>query len=246
MRRRHGVDGDQIERGWAVDQHVGVLDLVGAAVQVGQRITQPGRRGHAHARSRARSRRDPWSTERYAGAGPHVSRMASRMWTSRVRHIVGRAVAALAVDAEAGRRIALWVEIDDQHTLADCRERGAEVDGGRRLATLVGEGEHSGIAGRSSWRLSVEASSKYAAIEVLTLGDATQEDDAGVRSVLLGTRSASIVQDLDAAVSSTSHLVLRKINRPAFSTADLHSRAVCRAAPGRCLHPTSKSCLLVR
>ena len=50
------------------------------------------------------------------------------------QHVVAGGDAALAVDAEAGRGIALRIEIDDEDALADRRERRAEVDRGRRLA----------------------------------------------------------------------------------------------------------------
>ena len=46
-----------------------------------------------------------------------------------------------------GRGVALRIEIDDQDILADGGERGAEIDGGRRLADaalLVGDGEDAG------------------------------------------------------------------------------------------------------
>ena len=58
------------------------------------------------------------------------------------QHVIGRAVAVAAVDAEPGRGIALRIEIDDQHALADRGQRGAEIDRGRGLAhaaLLVGE-----------------------------------------------------------------------------------------------------------
>ena len=38
------------------------------------------------------------------------------------------------VDADAGGRVALWIDIDDEDALAQRGERGAEVDGGRALA----------------------------------------------------------------------------------------------------------------
>ena len=53
------------------------------------------------------------------------------------------------IDAEPGAGIALRIEVDDQHALADCRERCAEIDGGRGLADaafLIGKGEHAGAA----------------------------------------------------------------------------------------------------
>ncbi len=65
-------------------------------------------------------------------------------------HFIGRNRAALAVDAEPGRGIALRIEIDDQHALADGGQSRAEIDGGRRLADaafLVGEDENPKIGG---------------------------------------------------------------------------------------------------
>src|SRR5262249_58176380 len=61
------------------------------------------------------------------------------------QHIEGRDLAL--VDAETRARVALRVEVDDEHALADRCERGAEIDGGRGLADaalLVGEREHAG------------------------------------------------------------------------------------------------------
>ena len=65
------------------------------------------------------------------------------------QHIEGGVCGAL-VDAEPGAGIALRIEIDDEHALADGRERGAEIDGGGGLADaafLVGEGENA----RAAW-----------------------------------------------------------------------------------------------
>ena len=59
-------------------------------------------------------------------------------------HIVSRAAAAFAIDAEPGRGIALRVEVDDQHMLPDGSERRAEIDCGRGLADaalLIGDGQ---------------------------------------------------------------------------------------------------------
>ena len=58
--------------------------------------------------------------------------------------VVARRAARLAIDAEAGRGVALRVEIDDEHAFADRGERGAEIDRRRRLADpalLVGENQ---------------------------------------------------------------------------------------------------------
>ena len=124
--------------------------LVGAAVEMDERIAQPEgavtlvrdlelEAGEVHGR-----RDDVQPRHRGLEDGVADVDLAGE-------HVVGRAVAALAVDAEPGRGIALRVEIDDQHMLADRRERGAEIDGGRGLADpalLVGEGEHPGDRGR--------------------------------------------------------------------------------------------------
>ena len=67
------------------------------------------------------------------------------------QHVVGRDAAVAAVDAEAGRGVALRIEIDDQHALADGGERRAEIDRRRGLADaalLVGDGEHARRFGR--------------------------------------------------------------------------------------------------
>ena len=73
------------------------------------------------------------------------------------QHVIGRAVAAAAVDAEAGRGVALRIEIDDQHALADRGQRGAEIDRGGGLADaalLVGERQDARMARPASDALS--------------------------------------------------------------------------------------------
>ena len=84
-----------------------------------------------------RRRRDVEARHRGLEHGVAQRRLAGQ-------HVVGRGGAALAVDAEAGRGVALRIEVDDQHVLADRGERGAEIDRGRGLADaalLVGERE---------------------------------------------------------------------------------------------------------
>ena len=50
------------------------------------------------------------------------------------QHLIGAGAAVAALDAEAGRGVALGVEIDDQHALAAGGEGGRQVDGGGGLA----------------------------------------------------------------------------------------------------------------
>ena len=79
-------------------------------------------------------------------------RVAQRRFAD--QHVIGRAVAAAAIDAETGRGVALRIEIDDQHALADRGQRGAEIDRGGGLADaalLVGQRQNARMAGRN-WR----------------------------------------------------------------------------------------------
>ena len=62
------------------------------------------------------------------------------------QHVVARGHPSLAIDAEAGRGVALGIEIEDEHPLADRGQRGAKVDGGGGLADaalLVRHGENA-------------------------------------------------------------------------------------------------------
>src|SRR5712672_641744 len=71
------------------------------------------------------------------------NRLAQRSFAG--DEIVGRDLPAFLVDAEPGRGIALRIEVDDEHALADGGERGAEIDRGRGLADaalLVGDRQH--------------------------------------------------------------------------------------------------------
>ena len=65
------------------------------------------------------------------------------------QHVEDGREARFVGDADAGRGVALRIEIEDQHLLADRRQRGAEVDGGGGLADaalLVGDGDARGPA----------------------------------------------------------------------------------------------------
>ena len=83
---------------------------------------------------------------RGTAVGDH--RFAQRRFAD--QDVIGRAVAAAAIDAEAGGGVALGIEIDDQHALADRGECGAEIDRGGGLADaalLIGERQDARMAG---------------------------------------------------------------------------------------------------
>ena len=60
--------------------------------------------------------------------GTAVDTTASRRARFADQHVIGRAGAVAAIDAEAGRGVALRIEIDDQDALANRCERRAEID----------------------------------------------------------------------------------------------------------------------
>ena len=91
--------------------------------------------------TRARTRSGRWSPARWRAG--HMRRHPRR-GDGRLpaQHVEGRE--RPLVDAEPRAGIALRIEIDDQHPLADGCERRAEIDGGRGLADaalLIGEGD---------------------------------------------------------------------------------------------------------
>ena len=142
IRRRHRIDGEKIERRRTIDQHIGVIGVRrGVGVQRRDRIAQPegavARRSQFELEARQIHRRGRDMQPRHRG---RHHRVAQRRFAD--QHVIGRAVAAAAIDAEPGRGIALRIEIDDQHALADRRQRGAEIDRGGGLADaalLVGQ-----------------------------------------------------------------------------------------------------------
>src|SRR6266704_3497989 len=67
------------------------------------------------------------------------------------QHIIGRAATIAAIDTEAGGRIALRIEIDDQHILTDGSQRCAEIDGCGGLADaalLIRQRQDARMVGR--------------------------------------------------------------------------------------------------
>ena len=69
------------------------------------------------------------------------------------QHVVGRAAPVATVDAKTSGGVALRIEVDDQHALADRRECGTQIDGGGGLAytaLLVRQRQDARVA-RGSW-----------------------------------------------------------------------------------------------
>ena len=67
--------------------------------------------------------------------------------------VEGRLEALLDVDAEAGRSVALGIEIENENALADGRQRGAKIDRGRRLADaalLIGDSNDTRPSARAA------------------------------------------------------------------------------------------------
>ena len=151
IRRRHRVERQQVERRRAVDQDV-VEALVGRACArwratsaddrvaqpegarsgIGQRRIEADQVGVGRHDVQARNRRRQRAFEQAGAAGQHV---------------VGGLRPAFDGDAETRRGVALRIEIDDQHALADGGQRRAEIDGRRRLADaalLIGDRQSRG------------------------------------------------------------------------------------------------------
>ncbi len=77
-------------------------------------------------------------------------------WRFADQHVIGRAVAVAAIDAETRGGVALRIEVDDQDALANCRERGAQIDrcGGLADATLlIGQRQDAWMGWRSGFSI---------------------------------------------------------------------------------------------
>ncbi len=149
IRCGHRIDREQIERRRAVDQHIGVVAIVsGIAVQRGDRIaqTEGAAGGGAELKLEAGEIHGGGRDVQPRDCGRH-HRFAQGCFAD--QHVIGRAAAVAAVDAEAGRGVALGIEVDDQDALADRSQRRAEVDCSRGLADaalLVGERQDARMA----------------------------------------------------------------------------------------------------
>ena len=130
---RHRIDREQIERRRTIDQDVGEIVIARSAVECAQCIAKTKgavalladfqfETGKVECRGRDEELRH--------GSLQHG--VAHRRRTG--QHIVGRGPSRLAFDPEAGRGIALRVEVDNQNMLANGSECSAQIDGRRRLA----------------------------------------------------------------------------------------------------------------
>ena len=141
VRRRHRIHGEKIEGGRTIDQHIGVVARRVAAVERCDCIAEA---EGAVARGR-NLKLDPGQIHRRGGdMQTRHRRLQDRVAQLRFadQHVVGRAFAVAAINAETGRRVALRIKIDDQHPLADGGQSGAQIDRGRGLADatlLIGE-----------------------------------------------------------------------------------------------------------
>src|SRR5918995_1066396 len=146
--------------------------------------------------------------------------------------MIGRDPAAFAVDAEPGRGIALRIEIEDEHLLADGRKRGSQVDrrcGLADAALLVGEHQNARLGRtRSCFGSAAIAHHEWLSMEVMRRILASE-------SVRLGRMSAVNVHLFRASVNSIS--ASRPLGKtpivPAFSNGSVHSSSRGSAARAR-------------
>ena len=145
QRYQHGIScdqaiqGQQTERRRTVDQHIVELGH-GTADCVTQQILPPVhidqfefRRRQIHGRG----------DDGEAGYGGVDQCLVERDLTE--QQIVGAGRPPRTLNAEAGRRIALGIQIDHQHTAANCRQRGREINRRGGLANpafLIGDRDY--------------------------------------------------------------------------------------------------------
>ncbi len=141
----HGVDRQQIQRGRAVDQHIGEAVLV--------RLLAEGNQGLAQAERAARGMAQFQLDPRQVRVGRDQEQARQEGWHHRLgqgrlvhQHIINRGGAFLARHAQASGGIALGIKVEDQHALADGRQGGGQIDGGggfTHAALLVGDGQNA-------------------------------------------------------------------------------------------------------
>ena len=142
--RDQGVQGKQVQRGWAVDQ-----------------IYRRSRSRIASERSRSRNSRFGRSTSsrfaptRFLSARDEIDSPSKSVATWRPAERIAEkdVIQARPVGSfrhpETRRGVPLWIRIDDQDLEIVCSQRGGQIDGGRGFsysALLVGDREYSAQA----------------------------------------------------------------------------------------------------
>ena len=133
-----GVESEQPEGWWAVDDHA--FDCIGHRCD---RLAQSGlafvERCELDLGAGEIDVRGHEAQQRHCGLHHHFVHRGIAS-----EELVDGAAHSRRIESEAGGGVGLGVEIDEQHGMAELRQRGAEVDGGGRLADaplLVDDGE---------------------------------------------------------------------------------------------------------
>src|SRR5712672_3619624 len=161
------------------------------------------------------------------------------------QHIIGRAVAIAAIDTESGGRIALRIEIDDQHILTDGGQRCAEIDGGGGLADatlLIRQRQDARMVGRRVDLILLINLVNYGHARVpCALADGLRRSMRSSSTiqpcppVRLECRCGSIFQYLVASVNSasTSWPLRNKAFAPRFTSGSAKPMSWCSGATAR-------------
>ena len=127
--RDDGVDGEQSEARRRVDQHVVVVASHGLRARTAA--------GVRDARDRpARSPSRPARCRTGTTSRPGTARAEPRIGEGPAEHddVVDAGLDAAAVDAEARRRVGLWVDVDQEHLPAHLGQGRPDADGRGGLA----------------------------------------------------------------------------------------------------------------
>jgi hypothetical protein len=155
--RGQGVDREQSERRRAVDQD----QVVATAARIERPFQRPLALRHRHELDfGAGQRRGGWQQ---IEAGTHLrdDRLGQRHAAD--QHVIRGGGQGLFVNPERRRRVALRIEIDQQHAKTAAGEHDRQIDRGRRLtdaALLIGERDarrsRRGFRGRRRWTCVVQ------------------------------------------------------------------------------------------
>src|SRR5581483_11027070 len=158
--RRQRVDGQEMQRGRAIDE-----DGLIAVAELGQMLLEARfAREHVHELELGCGQVAVAGQQIETGLGRHDRAFDRRLVE---QHFATARLDAALVQARGHGRIALWIEVDEQDASPRLGERGGEVDGGRGLAHaafLIGDGDDAGHDLDTSGRL-VPGSGVLAAYE---------------------------------------------------------------------------------